>query len=450
MIKRQKSQESGQILIVLAVALVALLGFTALAIDVGMVYSDRRYDQNVADSAALAGANAALKAMTQAGVVWETFTCSMANNTWLPGSGGAPGWLQSSQGTIFSAAINRAATNNKAIDTNISDQNGVVLRCGIDNRDKYIDVRVEVSGVTRTSFAQLLFGGSMRNTVEAVARVRPITPMAMGYAVYATDLNCDDDGILSNGGIEVDIDGGGMFSKSCFRGTGNFDVNVTGGGTNNMLAPYNYQKDGGSGTIDPWPTPVLRDTFNYGPPDPECDKVSNQSVTGDTLVPGIYDGDDLKNGNFELKAGLYCINGTIRLNGGDTIKSIPNDAGVTGVTIFFKDGGIQATGGAFMEVEAANMNGDAPDYVRRGIVIMAAKDNTSDFVLLGNSESNYTGVVYIPAGKIEIGGTSDVNPPTWTTQFIAHDFWMHGDGTINIKYDSEKFAKIPPSMELSK
>ncbi len=70
---RQKSQESGQILVVLAVALVALLGFTALAIDVGMVYSDRRYDQNVAVAAALAGANAALMAMSAAMVTWENF-----------------------------------------------------------------------------------------------------------------------------------------------------------------------------------------------------------------------------------------------------------------------------------------------------------------------------------------------------------------------------------------
>ena len=88
---RRNSHESGQVLVVLAVALVALLGFTALAIDVGMVYSDRRYDQNVADAAALAGANAALKAMSAAMITWDNFDCGMAANTWLPSSGGAPG-----------------------------------------------------------------------------------------------------------------------------------------------------------------------------------------------------------------------------------------------------------------------------------------------------------------------------------------------------------------------
>ncbi len=446
---RRKSQESGQVLVVLAIALVALLGFTALAIDVGMVYSDRRYDQNVADAAALAGANAALKAMSAAMVTWENFDCNMATNTWLPSGGGAPGWLAGSQNQIFTAAISRAATNNKTIDTDISDQNGVVLRCGIDTRDKYVDIRVEVSGETRTSFAHLLFKGVLRNTVEAVARVRPITPFASGYAVYATDTTCDGNGVLTDGGIRLAIDGGGIFSKSCFQGKGSFDVDVT-NGTNNMLAPYVYQKDGGSGEIAPPPTQVGRSAFNFKPKEPDCSKVPDKPSSGKVLDPGNYDGNYFKNGDFELKAGLYCISGDINLNGGETIKSIPNDAGITGVTLFFKDGGIAANGGAYMSVEAPLMGGPAPSHAIRGIVIFSAYNNTSGFTLLGNSLSNYTGIVYVPDGEIEVGGTSDVTPPTWNTQLIAKDFWMHGDGLVNIQYKSELCAKVPPSLELSK
>ncbi len=446
---RRKSQESGQVLVVLAIALVALLGFTALAIDVGMVYSDRRYDQNVADAAALAGANAALKAMSAAMVTWENFDCNMAANTWLPTSGGAPGWLASSQNQIFTAAISRAATNNKTIDTDISDQNGVVLRCGIDYKDKYVDIRVEVSGVTRTSFAQLLFGGSLRNTVEAVARVRPITPMAMGYAVYATDVECSGNGVLTDGNIKLKIDGGGIFSKSCFQGKGTFDVDVT-NGTNNMLAPYVYQKDGGSGEITPPPTQIGRSSFTYKPKEPDCSKVPDKPSSGKVLDPGNYNGSFFKNGDFELKAGLYCIGGDISLNGGETITSIPNDQGLTGVTLFFKDGGVTANGNAYMAIEAPAMAGPAPANAIRGVVLFSAYGNTSGFTLLGNSESNYTGVVYVPDGEIEIGGTTDVTPPQWTTQFIAKDFWMHGDGLVDIQYNSDKFAKVPPSLELSK
>ncbi len=46
----------GQVLVVVAVALLALLAFVALAVDVGGVYQERRAMQNAADAGALAGA----------------------------------------------------------------------------------------------------------------------------------------------------------------------------------------------------------------------------------------------------------------------------------------------------------------------------------------------------------------------------------------------------------
>lgn len=47
--------ESGQTLVLVAVLLVVLLGFAALAIDIGSLYGERRRMQNAADGAALAG-----------------------------------------------------------------------------------------------------------------------------------------------------------------------------------------------------------------------------------------------------------------------------------------------------------------------------------------------------------------------------------------------------------
>ncbi len=78
MTKQIKKSERGQILIVLTLALVALLGFTALAVDGGMVYSDRRYAQSAADASALAGAGAAAQTMENYSpkVTYETFACN--------------------------------------------------------------------------------------------------------------------------------------------------------------------------------------------------------------------------------------------------------------------------------------------------------------------------------------------------------------------------------------
>ncbi len=49
------SWECGQTLLLFVLALGVLFGFVALAIDVGLLYEDRRHLQNTADAAALAG-----------------------------------------------------------------------------------------------------------------------------------------------------------------------------------------------------------------------------------------------------------------------------------------------------------------------------------------------------------------------------------------------------------
>ena len=52
--KSMRKSERGQVLVIMAFGMFALLGMTALAIDGGNAYSDRRHAQNAADTAALA------------------------------------------------------------------------------------------------------------------------------------------------------------------------------------------------------------------------------------------------------------------------------------------------------------------------------------------------------------------------------------------------------------
>ena len=54
---RRARDESGAVLVIVAVSLVALLGFAALAIDVGSFYQAQRQAQSAADAGALAGAD---------------------------------------------------------------------------------------------------------------------------------------------------------------------------------------------------------------------------------------------------------------------------------------------------------------------------------------------------------------------------------------------------------
>ncbi len=65
-VKRPKHASRGQILILVAGALVALIGLVGLATDLGYAFAERRTMQNSADSGALAGAHTLSKSSTTA------------------------------------------------------------------------------------------------------------------------------------------------------------------------------------------------------------------------------------------------------------------------------------------------------------------------------------------------------------------------------------------------
>lgn len=97
--------ESGQVLVLLGLTSVVLLGFAGMAIDVGRFYSERRFLQNAADAAALAGARAITRGQTadQAtasarAVLTSNFTT--APNGTLPGlPGDVPVYADGASGT---------------------------------------------------------------------------------------------------------------------------------------------------------------------------------------------------------------------------------------------------------------------------------------------------------------------------------------------------------------
>lgn len=72
--RRRQVSESGQTIVLLALSLVGLIGFVALAIDGGRLYAEKRHAQNAADNAALAAARA--KCLSQD---YESVAYSMAN-----------------------------------------------------------------------------------------------------------------------------------------------------------------------------------------------------------------------------------------------------------------------------------------------------------------------------------------------------------------------------------
>lgn len=89
MARRRARRDSGQVLVVFALGLVALLAATSIAVDLGRFYSERRFLQNAADAAALAGANALIRGGTESDARADALAVLAANYA-VPPNGIAP------------------------------------------------------------------------------------------------------------------------------------------------------------------------------------------------------------------------------------------------------------------------------------------------------------------------------------------------------------------------
>jgi hypothetical protein len=125
----RRDRSRGQVLVLFALAITALLGATAVAVDIGRFYSERRFLQNAADAAALAAANALIRGETQENARAEALAILTRNyavppngvtpamppaagsEVYEPGGAGQPARL--SDGILISGNTVRVAVRNR-------------------------------------------------------------------------------------------------------------------------------------------------------------------------------------------------------------------------------------------------------------------------------------------------------------------------------------------------
>jgi hypothetical protein len=429
-----KKSEQGQILIIFTIVLVVLLGFTSLAVDVGMTYGDRRYNQSISDTASLAGAGAAAQYLEKNGITYSNFACDNAK-------------VVASFSVAFEAARTRASNNLVSnLDNNLSDKHGIEVTCVNDDThfDKHIDVHTMVTSKVPTTFMQLFYGGEVKNTVNAVARIHPRTELVFGHAIVSLDDACHtkDGGIVFDGDSEVDIHGGGVFSNSCIEASGkiNVDVKPTGAGID-YFGTITYN---GHPVLSPDPekAPAKMPIQEINPPSCSSDDPVASSGGG-TINPGNYSKIKLTNGSLTLKPGLYCLTGDMDIQGGTVNGS--------GVTIYLKKDGtkdtnVQINGGAEVHLNAPT-DGTAVNGAKVGILFFMATGNAGNMTLLGNSASSFAGAVYGRDANIDVGGTSGVNP-TYNTQLVGKYVKVHGNSKIDINYQNMQPYTDQPKLDM--
>ncbi len=489
MSRKNRPTESGQILVILALALIALLAFTALAVDISMVFSDRRYDQSVADTAALAGAEKVAEIMRTRVPKVDITNFDCVDEKWSnEDSWVAPKWLKDPSQVppmdqvpnVFAAAITRAATNNVTLAelADTSPDHGVALRCN--NSTKEIEVKVLVSGITRSSFAHLIFNGPLRNTVTAISKIGVGQPFSYGNSILALNDICHGKigGMDFNGTVNIyTYNGGGIFSNQCMAAPGSSaTVRVCDGdpgepcNCDEMAGAIGYISNTKPINGDICPAmvqadrPVPRQTLDFN----GCDVYNGDpgqtlNIKGDTTIsPGKYSKISASGSgiNLKLEPGLYCIADSFDVTGG-TIESLggsgaekqcmPEDTNC-GVTIFMLNNGknnqtLTLIGNSGVHLSAAvsekNLLGIAAPKPKVGLLI-ATQDYpstdryTGEIHLGGDSGGLYLGMIFNPYGTLKVSGnpTAQTPPSFGFTSMIADSITFSGNVTVEARYDA--------------
>jgi hypothetical protein len=455
-----KSSEKGQIVILLMLVMLVLLAFTALAIDGGMVYSDRRYAQSVADSASLAGSGTAANFLSQRNsndelIYIDQNLCSM----------------NSMIAQTYAEAINRASLNNIVV-TQVNDINtthGVYVDCT--GSPNYLDVIVRLTGQTDTAFAHLVFKDQLVYTVESITRVYAAVTPGFGNTIVSLSPDCG----TNQGGIEFDgsnvtrINEGGIHSNSCLikNGTsGWIEVQsgaITYGTTVNAhmqdpakVSPLPTQAP----AVDPWEwmdrtsaelEQRCRTEFGSTGQGSFNHPINHQGDSGvDGLAPGNYSRMRLNSENHQLllQPGLYCIHTELTVNG-DIFEDIAKD-GKKGVTIYLLNGADVSIAGSVTVNLSAPQGEDNEVYgSMAGVLFFMNSSYAGNLSINGNSTSNITGGIYAPKAMVSVGGTSDLNG-VYNIQVVGWDVKIHGGAGLTVNYNPDLMPHTAPRLSLLK
>jgi uncharacterized membrane protein len=200
---KPKSQERGQALVIIALAVVGLFGFSALAIDGSRVFSDRRNAQNAADTAALSAALAKIRIepYVQAAEVraksngYVTDTDSTVEVALCSALDGTP---DACLGVPMPTTLSTPPTAAELAQLDLANY-----------------IRVKITSTIPATFARIVGRQEFTNIVTAVAYSGPVEPQPVVNGAALAALKEDGDKTLfGNGTVDLSVIGSGIFNNS--------------------------------------------------------------------------------------------------------------------------------------------------------------------------------------------------------------------------------------------
>lgn len=476
------NSQKGQALILIAFGIVALIGFTALAVDGGRVFSDRRNAQNAADTSAMAAVVKYIR----------------SNND---------------RTAAKSEAVQRAASNNYQTDAShtvtveFCDEVSSSDPCPGEAANNPEFVRVRITSVVPMTFARILGRDTVTNVVQAIARAKGTgepDPFTAGAGMYSTKKGNYNDcfkvlGSASlafhNTGIYVNCSGSDALS---FGGSANIymDANAQVVGCSDDL---NFQIKG-TGKIDCGAIEhnVNKNTFAKVPttlPRPTCSTAGSHDTTNNVMYPGAFTSKTLKKDTL-LMPGTYCFSGPLSLIAGASIRAtgpvklvLSNDLDLKGSANNFTDLEIYAKNSNFSIAAQGVLNADRMRFFGEGnssfsvqaqgvltsgniyiysetgqidiqagadvditappqgdtfggLLMYMPWDNPNDFILNGGSGNIWRGTILMPTAQVTYNGGSGFK---LYGQVIAETFKINGNTGGDIYYDTTYVYSPPPN-----
>jgi len=469
-----RTGERGQVLVLFAGGLLALLLIAALAFDVGMMLVERRDQQDAADAAALAGARYVLTDQTQARAAareiaqingFDDADPDEVVNVYIPAIhgryAGLPGFIEvqieATRASIFGGVIGKA--------------NWPIGSFAVATNSQNLTFPFSMLALNPTACKAIAVSGG--GVVEANANIQsnsngsgcagaPVGFSRTGGAtidVNAPDATCRVVGEFLDQGSGPPID--------CTITQNSFALpdplrNLLPPAMPALAAPMVY-----AGTASPAPTPPKNCPGGTPAPNPASPQLCKIPASGGPanvpwiLYPGLYPGGiSVSQGRtVYLMPGVYWIGGGgLDIGGNASVVTIgavsdakpdvttaPCAQATTtgglcgGVMIYNSKLPAAAAGpitlnssGAIMKLASLDLPTTDPYHIYNDMVIFQDRTVTSPVTLNGSASSTIVeGIIYVPAAQIKLngnGGTLVVD------QVIADTFDINGNGgTIKVE-----------------
>jgi hypothetical protein len=430
---KKMDRESGITLFIVAISMSFLLGIMAFAMDLGVLFHDRRNAQTAADAAAIAAAGDLSYGATVAEAAGQA---AAKQNGFTNGSNGVTVTINTPVTDDSNAAFNNASHVEAIVELSDSTPFMNAFMHLFNSSSTFTGMTVGARAVAENG------ASSAEQCVLTLNPTGAGNPNAAGADIYfsgaasitSPDCGFEDDSNASNalymnGAFSMDLQSVGVVGGDSITGA------VSWTGATPTLDQASYSD----------PLNYLDEDEPSVPSTSSCPTLNYSGAGTYTITAGCYNGITISGSSIvTFSGGNYTIN-TLTIEGASNVTfdaglyTITNSAGTantglnitgssivngTGVTFYLTDGaGVDLTTGAYNVTLSAPTSG-----TWNGILFFENPADTAQFNVSGAAVLNWQGIVYLPSANVDwTGATSG----TLYTDFVVSTFSDTGALSLN-------------------